>query len=431
MASKLNFALKYRPKRMSEYIGNNRIVNSLLATLRNSKPQVIMMTGPSGCGKTTFARLIAQEYLCEDRDEITGACGDCYSCRQMAHFIETGDYGMLPNLKEVDVSDAGKKQDIDMLLEDVEVPSVTGDWKIYILDECHLMSGAAQGRLLKVIEEPPEKVLFILCTTDPDKLLDTIHSRCQNIYEVVKPKRTELLALLKRVATAENFKYDTQGLNLIINKGEFVPRKVLLALESVVAEKGDATYDSVVSVLNVIADQYYFDFFRYLMSEPVALSKYVALIGRVRERVDMPNFVSGLTAFIKKGIYLVNGVMLEELDKSEVELYTSVFKKFKAADLAWLLDFMLNIRNKKDMETKLLLLGYTGINPTIREVVQTSEVACDNKAEIAKESQVSAENSKEMMVMTEEEQGKKIEKLTSSLNFEELADIFGGTVIED
>ena len=164
----LGFHRKYRPKTLKDYIGNEKLKKSVSKALESDrKPQVILLSGPAGTGKTTMARLLAKEYLCENRDKEKGACNTCYSCQAMNEFIETGHSDILTNLKEVDVTDSNKKQDIEDLLEDASMPSFDGNWKIYILDECHMMTSSAQNRLLKTLEEPPEHVLMILCTTNP------------------------------------------------------------------------------------------------------------------------------------------------------------------------------------------------------------------------------------------------------------------------
>ena len=433
MSEEIVYATKYRPKNFANIVGNERTVNSFLTMLRQGgRPQVILIEGSSGCGKTTFARLIAKEYLCEDRDIITGACDKCTNCELMNYFIETGDYGMLPNIKEVDVSDSGKKQDIELLLEDAQLPSITGDWKVYILDECHTMSEAAQNRLLKVLEEPPKNVLFLLCTTNADKLLDTLQSRCQYVYTISKPSKVEIMRMLMRVVKEEKLKYDEKGLGMLVSIGNYTPRKVLMAMQRVAKEKGSVTATDVRAVYDILADEYYFNFFNYLLENPVNTMKYVVLINDIRERMSLSDFISGLTNFVKKGIYISNGIMTTEMDKDELMAYSKIFKKFSALDIAWLLEFLVNITYKRDMEAKLLLLGYTGINPKGVDISEETKIGdkVDNVSEAAKDKVMSAGNKKEQDKPNEKAVAANIEKFTSEVGIEELANLFNGAVTD-
>ena len=188
----LQYSQKYRPSTFMEYIGNQRVKERVHAALNSkAKPQVMLFSGASGCGKTTIARLIAKEYLCEDENKgETGACGVCPACKAVDEYIHTGNLDNLgeyyENLKEIDVADQSGKSAIDSVLQDAEIPAYSG-WKIYIFDECHRASPQAQTRMLKIAEEPPENVLFIFCTTNPEEMLDTLVNRCQLKLEIKKP----------------------------------------------------------------------------------------------------------------------------------------------------------------------------------------------------------------------------------------------------
>lgn len=361
MSETLSYPRKYRARTLGQYIGNDKNVKSILNVLRGGRrPQLFLFDGHAGCGKTTMARLLGKEYACENRSEETGACGVCDSCRMIDEFIQTGRSDMLMNLREIDCSVGGNKSSIDEMLSDIELPSLDGGWKTYIFDECHLISSVAQGRLLKVLEEPPPNVLMILCTTDPDKLLDTIRSRCEHRYTVVKPKLQELATLLKRVCHEEGVYVEDRALPVICASADFVPRQALLQLEDVVKEKNDVTYANTVEVLGVVADSYYFRFYEFLLKSERDIFGYIQFLSDIKETMDLGKFLNGLITFTKRGIYIYNGINTEGLDYSEIRKYKNIFSKFTAMDIVYVLNLLMKIKSE-DIETTLMLLGYQGI----------------------------------------------------------------------
>ena len=430
----LPYHRKYRPKKISQYIGNDRIKKGVLSALAGTHlPQVILMTGHAGTGKTTMGRLLAKEYLCENRDVHTGACGQCYNCKNSEDYIETGDTGMLMNVQEVDVTDSSGKADITQLLEDASVPAYDNSWKVYILDECHMMTNAAQNRLLKNLEEPAERVLMILCTTDPQKLLETIISRCQYVFKVQKPNREELSDLLKRVLIQEGVKYDDKALSLVCVKGDFVPRKSLVALEQVVREAKEVTYDRTVEVLDVVADKFFFDFYTILLADNPNIYKYLTYLGNVKTSMDLKQFVDALLPFTMRGIYIANGIDVEALDKSEIDIYKKLFKKFQPGDVAYLLNLLLDMKGSMDIESKLILLGYTGIlHRKISEGVavgKSIELIPESEGSVGKEKLESNTNYIDSVTMTKEEEDNFIQTHSKPVTATDLASMFAGTLI--
>lgn len=431
----LPYHRKYRPKSLNGYVGNTKIKKGVLSALSGEqKPQVVLMTGHAGTGKTTMARLLAKEYLCENRDPHIGACGECHSCKLMEEYIETGDTGMLMNVREIDVTDSSGKQDITELLEDASVPSFDGSWKIFILDECHMMTNAAQNRLLKNLEEPAEKVLMVLCTTDPQKLLETIISRCQYVFKVQKPTRDELCQLLARVLTKEGVKYDDKALSLICVKGDFVPRKTLIALEQVVREAKEVTYEKTVEVLDLVSDRLYFDFYNLLLKENVNIYEYIAFLGKLKASTDLKQFVESLIPFTVRGIYIANGVEVEALDTSEIALYKKLFKRLQPGDVAYLLNLLLDMKQSLDVETKLMLLGYVGIlnrgQKEVKEEAKLNDLVPVTHGSASVEKEESTKNFLSSITMSKEEEEEFIEKHSKTLSPTDIANIFGGTIVK-
>lgn len=428
----LGFHRKYRPKTLGEYIGNERLKKSIRKALEaEKKPQVILLSGPAGTGKTTMARLISKEYLCLDPQKDVGACNVCYNCTAMDEFIETGRSDILTNIREVDVTDSNKKQDIDELLEDASQPSFDGNWKIYILDECHMMTNSAQNRLLKTLEEPPDKVLMILCTTNPEKLLDTIVSRCQVKQSVTKPTRLELTELLKRVCKAEQLLYDSRSLSLICAKADFVPRKALIELENVAREAKEVTYEKTVEILNIIADKFYFEFFDILLEEPINTQRYIAFLGKIKMNMELVAFMDSLIPFILRGIYSANAVVVESLDASEITQYKKLFKQFNVEDLAYLLETLVSIKeNSRDIEAKLMLLGYKGVRKPIFAPIDQNMYLDNTKQSTADEKKAGIIELQKMKEEKAKEQEKKFEDFKKSMGYEDIASVFGGIVVE-
>lgn len=332
---KLGFARRFRPTTMANYVGNEKNKETIKRYLKGKKPQSILLTGNTGCGKTTIARLLVKEYLCEDRDDEKGACGVCNSCIAVDDYILTGSTEMLPDIHEIDITDKSGKSDIDSILETVEYPSITGGWKVYLLDEVHMASRQAQSRILKILEEPPEDVLFIFCTTDPDKMLDTLKNRCQLKLSIVKPTLVDITSLLKRVCLEESKDYDLEGLRTIASRSEFVIRDSLNNLERVLETRGDAKSTSVNEEFNEISNALLFQFYKAFREKDFLA--YMGLLYKIKVSFDFRQFLVSLNNFTMRGIYILNGVDVEGISEDELVSYKELFKSFTTEELSYIL----------------------------------------------------------------------------------------------
>ena len=359
MEENISFARKYRPNTLEKYIGNSEIKETVKRYLKTGRPQSILLTGNSGCGKTSLARLIAKEYFCEDRDPETGACDECMSCETMNDYIKTGNTEMLTDLYEIDSSDKSGKKDIDAMLESMQYPAMGGDWKVYIVDEVHLLSAGAMGRLLKSLEEPPQGVLMILCTTDPDKLLDTIINRCQLKMEVKKPTTSELVNFLRNVCLEESKDYDIPGLRSLVVRSENVVRDSLNNLERVLNTRGSATYNSVNAEFKEVSEKLIFDFYEAFQKKDYL--GYVNVLYQVKTKYDFGQFLISLTNFTTRGIYILNSVDVEGLTEEELKSYTALFKKFSIKDISYILSSLRRM-NLGDIEANFMAFIYTDNN---------------------------------------------------------------------
>lgn len=454
--AELAFHRKYRPNTLKGYIGNDKLKASMLSALkRDKRPQVILLSGDSGCGKTTFARLLAKEYLCEDRDNEMGACNTCYSCEQLDDYIQTGDTSMLENVREVDIADQSGKKDIDTVLEDMMIPSFGGQWRVFIFDEVHMATNQAQNRMLKIAEEPPENVLMIFCTTDPDMLLETLRNRCQLTLKVRKPSVAELGGLLKRVCTTEGVDCDTKGVNFIANRSGLTIRKALTSLEQVVNECGNANYESAIGVFEELADTTIIDFLEKLIGKPQYDSSgvlktdefgnpimkrdttaYISTLHKVKTQTSLQSFVQYLLDFVQRGIYVINQIQLDGVADGELVVYRNLFGTFSIEMITGLVGSLVSLLDAgTDLELRLLHLGYTGIPMgTYNRLIPKKEDVVDSELafvldEISKEVK-SGDTERSRMKQEIEEKGvSNAVDLTRASSLSDVEALFGGTEV--
>lgn len=378
---------------------------------------------------TTFARLLAKEYSCEDRNDETGACGHCISCQTIDEYIATGDTSLLSNIQEIDITDQSGKKDLDAVLADMEMPAFGDEWKIFIFDECHMATPALQNRLLKIAEEPPEHVLMLFCTTNPEKLIETLKNRCQLKLHVTKPKVKELAGLLRYVCSTEGVDYDMQGLEFIANRGELTIRTALTNLQQVVTEQNSAKYENAIQVFDAVSSTIIINFFRALKAKDVF--RYVTLLYEIKSKMDLNVFVNELAGFVQRGIYTINGIQLDGVSDNELKVYRDLFGDMGVAQINVLLTKVLNL-NPKNLEMELLLLGYTGLDVKTEDnenkgVFDTIIPNIDN--ELSKEVATTNKVLKEKADISYEQGVENAKNFSSDASIEALM-AMGGTLVE-
>lgn len=361
----LSFARKYRPKNLNEYIGNTELKETLKLYLKSKRPNTVLLTGTTGCGKTTIARLITKEYFCKNWSEETGACNTCEMCQYMNTYIETGDTDQLPDVNEVDIGTQGNASSLKELIETMQIPPAIADWKVYIFDEFHLASNQAQSALLKVIEEPPDNVLIIFCTTDPQLMLPTIKNRCQLKLSVQKPKMIELIEHLRRICKLEGKEYDIEGLRAIITRSDFIVRDSLNNLERVIETRGNARIQNVSQEFKTISENLIFKFYEYY--KKIDIVAYISLLYRIRKEYDFNQFLRTLENFTLRGIYIVNGVQdIEGLSQEEWDDYSKLFSKFSQEELSIILNELNSLNLSNDVESNLIAFIYKRYENSIK-----------------------------------------------------------------
>ena len=251
-------ARKYRPTTFSSVVGQSSLTTTLKNSIASGRlAHAYLFCGPRGVGKTTCARIFAKTINCFNPKENGDACEECESCRA---FNEQRSY----NIHELDAASNNSVDDIRQLIEQVNIPPQVGKYKVFIVDEVHMLSTAAFNAFLKTLEEPPKHAIFILATTEKHKLLPTILSRCQ-IYDFSRMTVQDIVGHLEKVAQQESITYEPAALNVIAQKADGGMRDALSIFDQVASFcQGNITYQQTITDLNVLDYEYYFklvDFF--------------------------------------------------------------------------------------------------------------------------------------------------------------------------
>lgn len=280
-------ARKYRPSTFESVIGQKALTTTLKNAIATGKlAQAYLFCGPRGVGKTTCARIFAKTINCLNLTPEGEACNECESCKA---FNEQRSF----NIHELDAASNNSVDDIRQLVEQVRIPPQIGKYKVYIIDEVHMLSPSAFNAFLKTLEEPPRHAIFILATTEKQKILPTILSRCQ-IYDFSRIRVEDIVEHLAHVAQKEGIAFEPEALNVIAQKADGGMRDALSIFDQMVSfSRGNITYKSVIENLNVLDYEYYFKLTDYLLQGDVPNS--LLLLNDVLNKgFDASNFINGL-----------------------------------------------------------------------------------------------------------------------------------------
>ena len=285
-------ARKYRPSTFDTVVGQKSLIVTLKnAILTGKLAHAYLFCGPRGVGKTTCARIFAKSINCEHLTSEGEACNECESCRA---FNEQRSY----NIHELDAASNNSVDDIRELIDQVRIPPQIGRYKVFIIDEVHMLSTAAFNAFLKTLEEPPRHAIFILATTERHKVLPTILSRCQ-IYDFTRIELSDIVEHLAKVASKEGVTTEESALHVIAQKADGGMRDALSLFDQMVSyTQGNVTYQGVIGSLNILDYDYYFRFTDLFIEHKI--SETMLLFDEVLRRgFDGGNFITNLTAHLR------------------------------------------------------------------------------------------------------------------------------------
>ena len=311
-------ARKYRPATFDTVVGQRALTTTLKNAIANNKlAHAYLFCGPRGVGKTTCARIFAKTINCLSPKPDGEACNECESCKA---FNEQRSY----NIHELDAASNNSVEDIRSLIEQVRIPPQIGKYKVYIIDEVHMLSAAAFNAFLKTLEEPPHHAIFILATTEKHKILPTILSRCQ-IYDFSRISVTDTVEHLQGVAQKEGIDVEPEALTVIAQKADGGMRDALSIFDQVTSfSNGHITYKSVIENLNVLDYEYYFKLTDYILENKV--SECMLLFNEVLKKgFDGNHFITGLSSHFRDLL-----VSRDEQTLQLLEVGASIRERYKA-----------------------------------------------------------------------------------------------------
>lgn len=338
MAQNFSWFRKHRPRSFAEYTGD--FIKAAVKRMSDpaTRPQVILIHGGYGCGKTTASRIFAGFYLCEDLTPEGMPCGKCAGCKQVLELIEKGeDDATSESIQEINGSVMNRVDDIRRLINESMLTLPTfSKYKVFIIDECHRITPDAQNALLKILEDIPEHLVVIFATTEVEKILPTIRSRCTLTIEVRKPTVQGMVEILTKIAKKEGLTFGSKALKLIATKGGRVPRDCISLLEDVAI-----TYDGHITIENVLARTGEVNtevYARFIGAAHKGLLQILRFISEFNDGdLSYQKFISGLSRFVLDAVYVRMGMKLEDFDSAYLKTLKDLFSMYKADEFHVLL----------------------------------------------------------------------------------------------
>ncbi len=371
-------ARKYRPVTFESVVGQQAITSTLQNAIRtNTLAQAFLFCGPRGVGKTTCARIMAKTINCLNPTDGMEACNECESC---VSFNNNASF----NIFELDAASNNSVEDIRNLIDQVRIPPQIGKYKVYIIDEVHMLSSAAFNAFLKTLEEPPAYAKFILATTEKHKILPTILSRCQ-IFDFKRITVDDTTRHLQNIAAKEGVNAEEEALNIIAQKADGALRDALSIFDQMVSFSGsNITYKDVITNLNVLDYEYYFRVVDNILANDIN-SILLLLNDVVNKGFDPQNFIQGFASHLRNlllgkdtrviGLMEVSSQLKTRYSQQSSQCSNTFL--LKALDLANECDINFRGANNKRLHLEITLLKMTQCfsQPVQQQPVQQQPVA--------------------------------------------------------
>ncbi len=337
-------ARKYRPQNFNTVVGQAHITTTLKnAILNNHLAHAFLFCGPRGVGKTTCARILAKTINCTQITKEGEACNTCESCVSF-------EKGASMNIHELDAASNNSVDDIRALVEQVRFAPQAGKYKVYIVDEVHMLSASAFNAFLKTLEEPPPYAIFILATTEKHKILPTILSRCQ-IFDFKRITNNDTVVHLEEIVEKEHIKAEKNALQLIAQKSEGCMRDALSILDKIVSfSNGALTYTNTLEHLNILDEAYFFKLLDYLTAQD--LTNAMLLYDEINQKgFEGDTVLYGFAGFIRNLLVCKDKASAHLLESIEGwrEQYASTAQKVNTSYLV----SALNILNESEIQFKM------------------------------------------------------------------------------
>ena len=359
-------ARKYRPSTFESVVGQHAITSTLQNAIRtNTLAQAFLFCGPRGVGKTTCARIMAKTINCLNPTEDMEACNECESC---VSFNNNASF----NIFELDAASNSGVEDIRALIDQVRIPPQIGKYKVYIIDEVHMLSSQAFNAFLKTLEEPPAYAKFILATTEKHKILPTILSRCQ-IFDFKRITVEDITKNLQNIAAKEGVTAEEEALNIIAQKADGALRDALSIFDQMVSFSGNnITYKDVINNLNVLDYEYYFGMVENILANDIN-SVLLLLNEVVNKGFDPQNFIQGMANHLRNLLLGKDQRVVNLMDVSnqlkaryakQAERCSTQFL-LKSLDIANECDINFRSANNKRLHLEIALLKMVPTQPQV------------------------------------------------------------------